>query len=534
LIVAKDTQIYSKLAQQKSPSKSTPKLHAPPSKLPPWTPQLALGALAFAVYANSLASGFITDDQFQILNNPVVTGAQSLGSAFGSGVWAFLGYRGNYFRPLQFMIYGLMYRVFGPNAFAFHLLMVALHAVNTALVYSLARRLLSWRVRAAWVAAALFALHPIHTEAVNWIAALPDVLVTTFALAGLLAFAAQEAAPNPRQTLAHCAIYFAALLTKETGVMLLPLYAAFQWLRGARRSWTMYSGLLGVFVVYLAMRIHALGGLAPAQQTFFQLTGMEFAMSAAVLLAHYFAVLVWPLDLNFFHVFHATTSASWELIVSLAALSLIAWAAALRFASRDRVAVFAVFWIAASIAPALNIAGVGQNVFAERYLYLPSVGFAILAGLFWAWLAGARSSWAWPAAAAILLVFSVETIARNRDWKDDFTLLQVTLRQSPGSGYLHNLMAGAWVQRDQFQHALEEERLATRFEPRSAVFHKNLGNILLGMDPADASREFLAAIAIQPGSAELHDDLGLAYKAMGEGSKAAEESARAAAIEKGK
>lgn len=486
--------------------------------------------MAVAAYANSLADGFITDDQFQILNNPVVTGAQSLGSAFGSGVWAFLGYRGNYYRPLQFLVYGLIYRSFGPSAFAFHLLMVLLHAANTALVYSLARRLLSGRAPAAtWLAAALFALHPIHTEAVNWIAALPDVLVTTFALAGTLAFIAQEAAPNAWQTVAHCAIYFAALTTKETGVMLLPIYGAYQWLRGGRRNWVMYAGMLVVFAIYLAMRLHALGGLAPAQGTFIHLSGGNFVISAVVLLAHYFVALILPVDLNFFHVFHPLPAASWQFVASLAALGSIAWAA-IRYSVREPVAVFAVIWMAASIAPALNISGVGQNVFAERYLYLPSFGFAVLAGLFWAWLGRLRPSWAWPAAAAILVAFSLETIARNRDWKDDFTLLQVTLRQSPNSGYLHNLMAGAWVQREQFQRALEEESLAVSFEPRSAVFHKNLGNILLGIDPRAAAREFAAAITIQPDSAELHGDLALAYKAMGEKAKAAEESTRSAAL----
>jgi hypothetical protein len=494
-----------------------------------WSPHFALGLLTFAAYANSLADGFITDDQFQILNNPVVTGSRSIASALGSGVWAFLGYRGNYYRPLQFLIYGLTYRAFGPSAFAFHLLMVVLHAANTALVYSLARRLFSGRAPgAAWVAAALFALHPIHTEAVNWIAALPDVLVTTFALAGVLWFAAQEAAPNAWQILAHCAIFFAALLSKETGAMLLPLYAGYQWLRGGRRNWAMYAGMLGMFALYLALRIHALGGLAPAQGTFNHLGGGEFAMSAIVILAQYCVALVWPFGLNFFHVFHAVTGLSWQLAASLAALGAIAWAA-VRY-RRERVAVFAVIWMAASIAPALNISGVGQNVFAERYLYLPSVGFAILAGLFLAWFAGVRPAWAWPAAAAILLAFSGETILRNRDWKDDFTLLQVTLRQSPNSGYLHNLMAGAWVQRDQFQRALAEQILAVKFEPRSAVFHKNLANILLGRDPRAAAREFAAAIAIQPESAELHGDLALAYEAMGEEAKAAEESARSAAL----
>jgi hypothetical protein len=518
------------LAQRKSPSKSNPKPQTLRRQLPSWAPYVALASLAFAVYANSLVNGFITDDQFQILNNPVVTGGRGLGAAFGSGVWAFLGYRGNYYRPVQFLIYGLIYRAFGPDPLAFHLLMVVLHSVNTALVYSLARRLLSGRApAAAWVAAALFALHPIHTEAVNWIAALPDVLVTTFALAGMLAFAAQDAAPNAWHTLAHCVIYFAALLTKETGVMLLPLYAAYQWLRVGRRNWAMYAGMLSVFALYLAMRIHALGGLAPAQGTFIRLSGAEFVISAIVLLAHYCAALVLPLNLNFFHVFHAAAAMSWQFIVSLGALVAIGWAAA-RYRRRERLAVFAMIWMVASIAPALNISGVGQNVFAERYLYLPSVGFVILAGLFGAWLERVRPTWARPAAAAVLLAFSLETIARNRDWKDDFTLLRVSLRQSPGSGYLHNLMSGAWVQRDQFQLALEEEKLAVRLEPRSAVFHKNLGDILLGMDPRAAAHEFAAAIAIQPDSAELHGDLALAYKAMGEEASAARESARSAAL----
>jgi len=505
---------------------------APPAPrvMPVWIPPVSLGLLAFAVYANSLSNGFITDDQFQFLNNPVVTGAQRLSAVFGEGVWGFLGYRGNYFRPLQFAIYGLLYRAFGPSALAVHLLMVLLHAANTVLVYSLVRRLLAGCLSSApWIAAAIFAVHPIHTEAVNWAAALPDVLVTTFVLTGLCAFAAQQAAPNGWQAAAHCSFFLAALLTKETGIALLPLYAAYQWLRRVRGNRAMYAGMAGTFAAYLAMRIHALGGLGHPQ-SFFHLGAAEFVMSATVLAARYFAALVWPVDLNFFHVFHATTGPSWELALALLALATVAWAA-WRFRRREPLAPFAVFWIAAAIAPALNIPGVGQNVFAERYLYLPSAGFALAIGLVWTRFARARPTWAWPLAAAILLLFSTESLARNSDWKDDFTLLQVTLRQSPDSGYLHNLMAGVWVHRDRFQRALEEQRLAVRNEPGAPVYRKNLGNILLGLDPAGAAREFTAVLALQPELAEVHFDLGLAYKAMGEMDKAREEFRRAAAID---
>jgi len=255
-------------------------------------------------------------------------------------------------------------------------------------------------------------------------------------------------------------------------------------------------------------------------------------MSAAVIAASYFASLVWPVGLNFFHIFHATSQVTPQLAFALAALAAIAWAAFRMHARRPMVS-YGVLWIALTIAPALNLAGVGQNVFAERYLYLPSVGFVWLAGLAWAWLRTAAPSVAWPAAGAILLACSAAAILRNADWKDDFTLLQVTLKQSPESGYLHNLMAGVWIERDQFRRALEEQTLAVRYEPRSAVFHKNLGNILLGMDSAAAAREFEIVTKLQPSLAEGHMDLGLAYQAMGDSARAAAEFQRAEAIRRG-
>jgi predicted Zn-dependent protease len=84
-------------------------------------------------------------------------------------------------------------------------------------------------------------------------------------------------------------------------------------------------------------------------------------------------------------------------------------------------------------------------------------------------------------------------------------------------------MAGVWVERDQFRRALDEQMLAVRYEPRSVVFHKNLGNILLGMDAAAAAREFEIVTRLQPSLAEGHLDLSLAYKAMGDSARAAAE-----------
>ncbi|MGA3240625.1 MAG: tetratricopeptide repeat protein [Bryobacteraceae bacterium] len=516
-----------------------------PREAPLWTGYATLVLIAVAVYANSLANGFITDDKLQLLGNPLVTDIHKLPHVFGSGVWSFLGYRGNYYRPVQFVLYALLYWVFGPHALGFHCFMVVLHAANTALVYALALRLLNQSTPAAWISAAVFAVHPIHTEAVDWIAALPDVLLTTLSLAGLLAFVRQNGLPNRLQAAGHCGLYLLALLTKETGVMLLPLYVGYQWIvqrwivqgKSAaamsgplrRRNARLYAGMAAALAIYLVLRVHALGALAPAQQAFLHLTPAAFAMSAAVIAASYLGGLVWPAGLNFFHIFHATSQATPQLVFALAALAAAAWVA-LRMRARQPMVSYSIFWIALTIAPVLNLAGVGQNVFAERYLYLPSVGFVWLAGMAWAWLRTTAPPVAWPAAAAILLACSVEGLMRNADWKDDYTLLQATLKQSPKSGYLHNLMAGVWIERDQFRRALDEQTLAVRYEPRSVTFRKNLGNILLGMDAAAAAREFETVTQLQPSLAEGHLDLGLAYQTLGDSERAAAEYERALAL----
>ena len=469
----------------------------------PWLVHvLLLAALAVAMYANSLGNGFVGDDRDQLLRNPVVTG-HDLGAAFGSGVWAFRGAQTNYYRPAQFVVYIVLHGLFGPHAFGFHLFFVLLHAANTILVYFLTARL-SGRARTALAAAALFAVHPIHTEVVDWIASLPDLMVTALAVFGVWSFARQGGSPRGRQIVCHGALYLAALLTKETGVMLLPLYLAYDRVllrRPWRRNAALYGGMMGVLAVYLAGRWMALGGLAPGQQTFHRLTPLEFGLSAVVITAQYLGRLIFPGDLNYFHVFHVTGGLTPGL--AIAAVALMAVAAAGFARPTAPVVRYGILWIALTLLPALNLTGVGQNVFAERYLYLPSVGFCWIAGLAWDWCAGRRARAAWAVGISILCAAAWQTMARNPDWRDDYTLLRVTVAQSPDAGILHNNLAGAYVDRDDLEHALTEEREAVRLEPRSAPFHKNLGLLLMAHDPRAAIAEFEEALRLQPGDASL-------------------------------
>ncbi len=525
------------MAKRKSGMPAAPqaqsKLRPQRRPLPDWVPgAAALAVLAAAVYANSIGNGFIGDDQFQLLRNPLIKDIGAIPRIFGQSVWSFLGVTGNYYRPLQFLVYLAIYQFAGLSAPAFHGFMILLHAVNAVLLYLFVRRLAPGP--AAWAAAALFAVHPIHTEPVDWIAALPDLMLTTLALTGLLCFARQKGEPSGRQIVGHCAIYLLALWTKETGAMLLPLYAAFGfWCLGRRwsefrRNAALYAGMVAVFGVYLAMRVTALGGLAPRQQAYFHLAPPDFAVNVVIMAARYLGALLLPLDLNYFHVFHPAHGVT---VAFLLALFALASAAALAFRAHTPLIRYGLFWMAAAILPALNLTGVGQNVFTERYLYLPSVGFCWIVALEWFWVYQRRPEWAKVVGAAVLLLCAFAVIVHNRDWRDNFTMLEVTVRQSPDSGWVHDALAGEYIQRDAFDLALEHERLAVRYDPGMALFHKKLGYILMGKDNSGAIAEFQQVDAIEPGVAANHYDLASAFETTGDARAAAAEYQKALALQ---
>ncbi|HUB81447.1 MAG TPA: glycosyltransferase family 39 protein [Bryobacteraceae bacterium] len=470
-----------------------------PPKGAPWQ-VILLVAISLGAYANSLVNDFVGDDKDQLLGNPVIT-QHEVGKAILTGVWAFRGASANYYRPLQILVYMLFHALFGFHAFAFHLFSVLVHAANTVLVYRLAVRI-AGRERAAVPAALIFAVHPIHTEVVDWVAAYPDLVVTLIVLAGTWLFARQKGSPSAPSIAGHSALYLAALSVKETGVMLLPLYLAYEWIylgrrfRELKRNLVLYAAMTGTFAIYLMGRWSALGSLAPTEQMFFQLTPAQFVMSATVTLAQYLWKLVYPSDLNFFHVFHPTVSISMAFLLALAILAALAVTVLRRLTSPT--VMFSLVWTVLALAPALNITGVGQNVFAERYLYLPSAGFAWIAGLLWSWCEQRRAGPAWAAGLATLCIFSWQTAERNSDWRDDLTMLRKTAIQSPDAGVIHNNLAGLYVHRDEFDRALEQEREAVRCEPRSGLFHRQYGMLLLLHDPDAARKELETALRLEP------------------------------------
>lgn len=494
-----------------------------------WWPYAFLGALALIVYASALQSGFVTDDKYQLLDNPLVTDWSKLPRIFQLGVWAFADNApSNYYRPVQMVLYLALHSVFGFNSSLFHLFQFLIHAVNTLLVYNLAKLLLK-SPAAALVAGILFAVHPIHTEPVIWIAALPDLVMTLLVLTALRMFIVTAARPDRVTTVKLNAIFFAAMLTKEPSVMLLPLLMGYEFLylgRSLRELWNnrwLYASMMGTFAVYCAMRVHALGGMAPAQGAHYKLHGTTLVLSVISLLGQYLGKLVVPIHLNYFYSFTATTSMTPQVILSFLAITTVV--AGIFFLRRSQpVVAYGLFVILIPLAPALNINGIGENAFTERYLYLPSVGAVIAAAIAWNWLAARQRDLAWGLAALLVAASFCIVIPRNRDWQDDERLYTAAARLEPGSPSVIAQLADIHFQHGDYQRALDDYRNALAlwtnradFPEKEAAYHCNMGTMLAtNGHPQEALDQFRQAVRLFYRYPAAHMNLGLALEAAGD------------------
>jgi tetratricopeptide (TPR) repeat protein len=545
----------------------------PPRLWPRLWPYVLLTAVALGIYANALTDGFVWDDYSQLLGNPLVTNWRAIPFIFRHDIWAF-AHEGlitsNYYRPIQIVLYMAMYYAAGFNAFFFHLGMLLIHVGNTLLVYFLARRWLGGQTPAL-VAGILFAVHPIHNESVVWIAALPDVLMTLLVLLSLALFVRCNAAPRPALIAVLTGLFLLALLSKEPGAMLLPLLAGYEflylgrplWPRRFRRipaadsaavaqasdleggprtlwdNWVLYLSLTGAFGVYAFLRIQALGGMAPAQGRYYTLHGTVLILSIIDLLGQYFVSALAPIRLNHFHVFNARTSFTPLLGLALAVeFGMIAAIFFLRkspatndetgreMASPNREVKFAplvsygIFFFLLPLAPALNINGVGENVFAERYLYLPTVGFVMIVAAAWQWLADKQREVAWAALGIVTATSAWILLPRNLDWHDDLRFAKLVVAVAPQSASAMGNLGWLYFQQGEYDVAIEKLKIALKLPADKSVIatlHDDIGQAYARKGLyREAETELRKALELNPDAAAYYWHLGLTLEWMGD------------------
>ena len=294
---------------------------------------LILVALAALPYLASLRNGFVYDDFDQIVVNPYLRNFHHLREIFTSSVWSFMGdFRGssNYYRPLMSLGYLFCYQLFGLHALGFHLANLLTNIGVVLLVFLVTLKMFrSFAV--ALAAACIFALHPIHSEAVDWIAAVTELELALFYLLTFWFFLASARAAGkcsaPLQ-IAMAGSFVLALLSKEQALTLPFLAALYEhFFREDRAETTKvqklrrYGALWLLATVYLVLRSRYLGGFAPSLDR----PGFgteDMVISALALIGRYCWKLIWPTELCAYYVFPTDVAAlyPWALggVVALA------------------------------------------------------------------------------------------------------------------------------------------------------------------------------------------------------------------------
>jgi protein O-mannosyl-transferase len=503
---------------------------------------LTVLACAALPYLNMLANGFVYDDHTQVTNNPYIQSFSHLKEIFTTTVWSYVGVQGvtNYYRPMMTFGYLVCYRLFGPLAYGFHLASLLFHVAIVGLVFAVTLRIGRDRVW-AFAAAAWFALHPIHTESVAWIAAVTDLELTFFCLAAFwfyLGVARPGGGRSEGAMIGTVVAFILALLSKEQALTFAALATVYEHFyrddcRETRFSEKLarYGPLWLLALAYVLFRVRFLGALAPVDQIR-SLTLQQTVLSAIALIGQYVEKLLWPAELCAFYVFHRSTSlfdprvlGGLAALGALGGLFLICWRSRkpeVHFAS------FGIVWFFATLGPVLNAHWMAANVFTERYLYLPSVGIAWLVGLgaarLWSSAADRPGSRRALAVGGITMaaLFAARIVIRNRDWRNDIALYGQTLKLSPDAYPILNNLGTVYWQSGAVDEAESAWRRALALRPDNAIVLNNLGLVAdKRKQYSEAVQFFRRAVRLKPNYTDPHLNLGTTYREMGEASAAA-------------
>ncbi|MGB7436823.1 MAG: hypothetical protein WBW49_15530, partial [Candidatus Acidiferrum sp.] len=421
-----------------------------------------LVAVTALVYANSLRNGFTLDDNLYILTNPMMTHF-SLKALFAP-----VSYN-NIFRPVTFGSFALNWMAEGEHPFGYHLVNLLLHVAVTVLLYLVLRKLLEKFERggmAAWVAALLFAVHPLHTEAVASISGRSELLAMGFVLGAWLLHM------NDWPVLAVVA-FALAMLSKESALAFAPLAIAGDYVRGQWKPLWRYGLIGGAAVAYLGLLWKAQGGRFGAPGVTFldnPLVYLPVTMRIANALRigwKYVWLQVYPVMLSCDYSYNQIILyANWHrnvLAILATAVVVGVWLWALWSGRREWFLAGAIYL--AGFAITANILTPTGTIFGERLAYLPSAGFCLLVALVWVRLEKRANMLAWGVLALLVLGCGVRTMARNRDWRDNVTLFTAGLKASPRSAKMHSNQALQYYWKNDLDAASRELEIALRIYP---------------------------------------------------------------------
>ena len=516
-----------------------------------------LAALTFIIYSNTLHGPFILDDGMYIVKNQQIKDLSLLWPPSP--------------RYLTYLSFAFNYSLGGLDTFGYHLFNVAVHIVNSALVFAIAlllfrtnglkdKGLEGYALPVAVMASFFFAAHPVQTQAVSYITQRFASLTALFYLLSIACYLKWRTSGSKGRAVFYgvallCTI--AAQLTKETGFTLpaVIVLLEFAFFKGAalpgKRLLALVPFILVMLIVPLllfAPGLFSAGSSGLSEATRLQqlrdletISRHDYMATELRVMVTYFRLLVLPVGQNLDYDYPLLTSffapqvlLSSFLVIGVFGLGLYLLGRGMKGRGPLKlVAGFGVLFFFMAISIESSIIPINDVIYEHR-LYLPSAGAALffsamLMGLFeflkkrFA-LRGSALAWAIVAVVVLAGPLAAATCSRNNLWKDDFLLWQDVAAKSPDKARVRNNLGNAFYRKGLKAEGLSEFKRAVELDPSFPDAHFNLGNAYkdLGL-MEEAVKEYEKAVELEPGKLNARNNLGLAYFTVGRYAEAVEQ-----------
>ena len=500
---------------------------------------LIIAFLGFALYANTLGHQYCLDDANAITQNWVVQqGVKGIPTIFKTAYrYGFWTAPGTLYRPLSLATFAIDWQIAPNKPFLGHLINVLLYALSGWVLFQVLLRL--FKTSSAllpFLAGLIFIAHPIHTEVVANIKSRDELLALLFSLLAFWMVLNYLREGKSWQLGAAIGVFFLGFLSKESTITMMAVIPAalFLFEKTPFKKIALVTGGLSIAAVaYLAARQSVLGniggleGVLAIDNVLVTASGpAEKYATAFSIVGRYFGKLIFPHPLSADYALAEIPLVSWAHPLawgSLILLGLMGAFMAFRY-KKEPVVAFSLLIILATLSIYSNLVIMIGSAFAERFLYVPSIGFALLVAYLLTRFLENKKSILWGITGVIVLLYSVKTFSRNPDWENFYSIYKSDVKHAPNSARMHYwygnevmkeeyLKATDPVKKEEFINlAISELETAIRIHPEYASALGQLGLAWYRKGDNKKAREYyLKAIELKVGDAKVYNNLGVIY-----------------------
>jgi tetratricopeptide (TPR) repeat protein len=465
---------------------------------------LLLAVIVIAVFANSLSNDFVFDDEQVVLSDPSITDLSNIPKYF-TGAEGFHKVIGRYYRPVVSVSYAIDYALWGAKPFGFHLTNVIIHIINTLLVFNLLLLLFSnvqskIKDYVILLGATVFAIHPIHTEAVSWVSGRTDSLFFTFFAASFIYYLKYRIKPSSRNLVFASLFYALSLLAKEMAITLPAVIIMYEIIINKRRSLeffikdkSIYISFVLLSVLFLLLRWAVLKDV-PERTSYNYFYGKDAATIFFTMLQTlpvYFRLILLPYGMLYHYSGYLPYINSIANIQAMFAIGFILVMLACAFSLFKKMPwiAFSVLFIFVTLSPVLNIIPT-MNFMAERFLYLPSLALSFaLISLIFKYYSPKRSAAFYLMVSVLVVFYLYLTISRNADWKTNDSLF-LSAEGKPGTITYVNI-GNIYANKKEYDKAEVYFRKAIDLRGETILANCNLGKIFMVKQNYDSAYYYM-------------------------------------------